>query len=61
MRECGLKQEVTNTNLTADKSLPMRECGLKQIGRAVIILCREVTPHAGVWIETYRHWRTPSV
>ena len=33
-------------------SLPMRECGLKQVGRAVIILCREVTPHAGVWIET---------
>ena len=34
------------------RSLPMRECGLKPILSHTEEMNREVTPHAGVWIET---------
>ena len=34
-----------------DKSLPVRECGLKSTDRPVHGNCWVVTPRAGVWIE----------
>ena len=34
-----------------DKSLPVRECGLKSVTTMVVWAAGEVTPRAGVWIE----------
>ena len=33
----------------------MRECGLKQTHECLVVFDCEVTPHAGVWIETRSH------
>ena len=52
MRECGLKHFITLHFATKARSLPMRECGLKLTMYPYFALI-EVTPHAGVWIETW--------
>ena len=42
------------------RSLPVRECGLKLIAVRLNKVDFDVTPRAGVWIETCRTWRLPS-
>jgi len=43
---------LAGTAIYANKSRPVRACGLKQIQTVFPILLCRVTPRAGVWIET---------
>ena len=52
VRECGLKQQRHSRTPGTRTSLPVRECGLKQINPEGSRSVRQVTPRAGVWIET---------
>ncbi len=53
MRECGLKPDHPQSDFFNSKSLPMRECGLKPAVTVTDSATTPVTPHAGVWIETF--------
>ena len=52
MWECGLKRGYKHLTVISELSLPMWECGLKLQGKE-INLRTYVTPHVGVWIETF--------
>ena len=52
MRERGLKPEDEIFYDTMDRSLPMRERGLKLHVVVKFLLLETVAPHAGAWIET---------
>ena len=52
VRECGLKQKLTKIRMLLTPSLPVRECGLKQNYDSDEKETINVTPRAGVWIET---------
>ena len=52
MRECGLKHCKMFASEEVVQSLPMRECGLKLANNGHHLCITDVTPHAGVWIET---------
>ncbi len=60
MRECGLKLDIHFLLFHIQLSLPMRECGLKPICWDMHRAQSQVTPHAGVWIETTQHISMPS-
>ena len=47
-----MKQFYVLCSLCRHRSLPMRECGLKQYVHQLSRYSLLVTPHAGVWIET---------
>ena len=53
MQACGLKLFVLCTVRRMCESRLMQACGLKQILRKKEDGSWEVTPHAGVWIETF--------
>ena len=53
MRECGLKRYDMYEKKLKPESLPMRECGLKLSESVHCTTLFDVTPHAGVWIETF--------
>ncbi len=57
MQACGLKLKSDNPPEDYNKSRLMQACGLKQAVECIIKGIRGVTPHAGVWIETW--WRSP--
>ena len=51
-RECGLKLLTKFGEKGNAVSLPTRECGLKLLQCPGLLLVINVTPYAGVWIET---------
>ena len=51
-----IETDVIWTRYSEDASLPMWECGLKQKVNGSIREAYGVTPHVGVWIETYNFY-----
>ena len=53
MQACGLKLLNFYNSILLDLSRLMQACGLKQKIAVQTLAQPMVTPHAGVWIETY--------
>ena len=58
MRVCGLKPDANTQKQDNGRSHPMRVCGLKLQPSVSIRDKDEVTPYAGVWIETLMQAQT---
>ena len=58
LAEVWIEIELQNTMLNAEKSLPLRKCGLKSKASGISILSTAVTSLAEVWIEIRRNWHS---
>jgi len=52
MQACGLKLASTAAIVDFPASRLMQACGLKPFFSIFYVTMNQVTPHAGVWIET---------